>query len=163
MIYDCVTLDSKARIQVVKNFLLQAKKLDTRITNKQEQLDGFKAMLCRITPAYNQNVVQSSGSQDKLGDTVSKIVDIERQINAEIDLLVDKKDEIRKTIDKVEDSDQNRVLHLLYIGKLDEETGLQHYLSWDEIAAEMNMCARNAQYIHGNALLSVAEVMEERK
>ena len=59
--------------------------------------------------------VQTSIKRDKLGDTVAKIIDTEKEIDRMIDIYVSKKQEIIKQIDQMEDMEQYEILHLYFI------------------------------------------------
>lgn len=134
-----------------KEFLEQVKHYDTHITIKQAEADKLRAMMLKITPTLKQDVVSSSGSQDKLGDAIVKIVDLEDEINEAIDNFVTKKREVRSVIDRIPDSDQYAVISRKYL--LNE--------TLEQIAVEMNMSYRNVCYIHGKALQTVSKILKE--
>ena len=108
-------------------------------------------MMLKITPTLKQDVVSSSGSQDKLGDAIAKIVDLEAEINEAVDNYIAKKREVRNVIDRIPDSDQYAVISRKYL--LNE--------TLEQIAVEMNMSYRNVCYIHGKALQSVNKILRE--
>ena len=58
-----------------------------------------------------------------MADTICKIVDLEREINEDIDRLVDLKAEARRVINAVSDPDQQLMLELRYLC----------YKPWNEI------------------------------
>ena len=134
-----------------KEFLEQVKHYDTHITIKQAEADKLRAMMLKITPTLKQDVVSSSGSQDKLGDAIAKIVDLEAEINEAVDKYVAKKREVRSVIDRIPDSDQYAVISRKYL--------LHETL--EQIAVEMNMSYRNVCYIHGKALQTVSKILRE--
>ena len=136
----------------VKEYLRQIRLYDTRINMKIDELEALKASLLRITPTLKDDVVASSGSQDKLGDAVAKMVDLREEINADIDRFVDAKRAVGATIDKVSDPDQLQVLHKRYV----------LYESFEQIAIEMHMTYRNVCYIHGKALQSVSDILKDK-
>lgn len=73
---------------------------------------------------------------------ISKIVDLETEINTEIDKLVEKRKEIESVIRAVEDSTLRTLLEYRYInGK-----------KWEEIALMMGYDYRYILKIHGKAL-----------
>lgn len=128
-----------------KSYLMQVELYDTHINNKLEELQRLKELTRQITSTLKQDVVSHSGNQDKLAEAVAKIVDLENEITVAVDAYIDKKREVGKVLDRIDDADQVSVLHKLYF----------EYKSWLQIAAEMHMTERNAQYIHGRALQSV--------
>ena len=138
------------RCRKAKEYLQQVKLCDVNVTNKLEELSRLKDMVYHITSTLRGDVVSGSGNQDKLGDAVAKIVDLEAEINDAIDAYVDKKREISKTIEKITDPDQVQVLHKRYF----------EYLTWEQIACEIPMSYRNVCYVHGRALQAVAELID---
>lgn len=136
-----------------QEYLLQVKLCDAHINNKLEELAQLKALATKITATWKQDAVSGGGSGDTLGNTVSKIVDMQNEINAAIDEYVDKKNEVKRTIEQVTNPDQLNVLLKCYI--LHE--------SLEQIACEMGYSYRNICYIHGRALQAVETVMEGEK
>lgn len=128
-----------------KSYLMQVELYDTHINNKLEELQRLKELTRQITSTLKQDVVSHSGNQDKMAEAVAKIVDLENELTVAVDAYIDKKREVGKVLDRIDDADQVSVLHKLYF----------EYKSWLQIAAEMHMTERNAQYIHGRALQSV--------
>ena len=134
-----------------QEYLLQVKLCDAHINNKLEELAQLKALATKVTSTLKQDAVSGGGFGDKVGDVVSRIIDMQNEINAAIDEYVDKKKEVKRIIEKVTSPDQLNVLLKYYI--LHE--------SLEQIACEMGYSYRNICYIHGRALQAVAAVMEE--
>lgn len=134
-----------------KSYLRQVKLYDTRINMKLEELAALEESILKVTPTLKEDVVSSSGSQDKLGDAVVKMVDLKHEINAYIDKFVDAKRAIGAVIDKMDDADQLQVIHRRYV----------LYESFEQIACEMCMTYRNVCYIHGKALQAVSAILAE--
>jgi hypothetical protein len=134
-----------------KAYLRQIKLYDMRINIKIDELAAIKASLTKITPTLRDDAVSSSGSQDKLGDAVARMVDLRDEINADIDRYVDAKRHVSATIDRIADPDQLQVIHRRYV----------LYESFEQIACEMCMTYRNVCYIHGKALQTVAAILAE--
>lgn len=133
-----------------KSYLRQVKLYDTHINNKLAKLATLKEMTTKITATLKQDVVAGGGgSQDKLGDVVSKIVDLEAEINRAVDEYVDKKKEISAVIERIQDPDQVAVLHKRYF----------QYEQWEQIACELHCTFRNVCYIHGKALQAVEAIL----
>ena len=59
-----------------KKYLNRIRMYDARIENGLQELSDLEEMVTRITPVLKQDVVSSSSSQDKLGDTVAKIASL---------------------------------------------------------------------------------------
>lgn len=134
-----------------QKYLMQVKLYDTHIDNKVQELDRLKVMATKITTTLSLAPGSGSGNQDKLGDAVAKIVDLQREVNQAIDVYVDKKREISSLIERIKDPDQLAVLHKRYI----------QYKHWEQIACEMGFTYRNVCYIHGRALQAVEDLLKE--
>lgn len=131
-------------------YLKQIKLYDTHIDNKVQELDRLKGMATKVTTSLSLAPGHGSGNQDKLGDAVAKIIDLQAEVNQAIDAYVDKKREVCSVIEKIQDPDQVAVLHKRYI----------QYKHWEQIACEMNYTYRNVCYIHGRALQAVEELLK---
>ena len=137
-------------IEDVKIFLRQVKLYDTLTNNKLDELQALEDKVTKITASLGGEIVSGSRSQDKLGDAVARIVDFERELKEDLDIYKLAKQQVSEIVDRVKDPDQVNVLYKLYF--FDK--------SWEQIAEEMNMTSRNAQYIHGRALQSVLALMK---
>lgn len=133
-----------------KEYLEQIQLCDKKINNKLEELSRLNALAYKVTSSLKQVAVFGSGTQDKVGDAVSRIVDLQREINDDIDRYCDKKAEVRAIIDRVKNPDELDVLSKRYL----------LYESLEQIACEMGFTYRNVCYIHGRALQTVAELMK---
>ena len=80
----------------VKEFLNKIRYIDMMIDCKLEQINGLRDRLTSIGSPSMGDKVQSSLDPDKFTNTISKIIDLENEINADIDNLVDLKCEARK-------------------------------------------------------------------
>lgn len=133
-----------------KAYLRKIELADVHINNKLNDLEKLRTMVTKITSTISEVSVTGSGSQDKLGDAVAKIVDLQEEINRRIDSFVDLKREISAVLEQVPDPDQVKVLHKRYF----------EYKPWEVIACEMNCTFRNVCYIHGKALQAVEALMK---
>lgn len=125
-----------------KEYLNQIERLDKMITNKLSEIYQLKIMACSITVSGDSERVQTSGNQDKLGSTIAKIVDLERETDKLVDSLVDKRKEILKQIDNMKNIDHYDVLHKHYVERR----------TFQDIADSENWSIRQVFNIHGRAL-----------
>lgn len=132
-----------------QEFLKQVRLYDIHINNKLEEKARLEALALKITSAWGGEHVSGSGNQDKLGDAIAKLVDMEREIDRAVDAFVDKKNEVKAILEKIQNADQLEVLYKVYI----------QYESLEKVACEMNMTYRNACYIHGRALQTVEALL----
>lgn len=136
-----------------KAFMQQVKLLDMHINSKIEELNMLKAMTTKITSTLKQDMVfGGGGNQDKLGDAVSKIIDLEKEINESVDRFVDAKRDVGSVIENVTNPDCVAVLYKRYF----------LYERWEQIACELHCTFRHATRIHGEALKAVSELLKKR-
>lgn len=134
-----------------KAYLSQVRKYDRLINNKLETIASLRSLVTSVTIELKSDVVQSSGTKDKMANTIDRIVDLEREIDADIDQLVNLKREIMSVIDKVEDPILIDILYKRYF----------RYEKWEEIAIEMNYSYRQVTRLHGQALQEVRRILEK--
>lgn len=89
-----------------KEYLSQIRRYDCQISNKLEEIKELRLRISGTSSLSNGDRVQTSGSKDQVGSCVSKIVDMER----EVDALIDKRLEIVKQIEEISDADMYDVL-----------------------------------------------------
>lgn len=133
-----------------KEYLKQIRKANIMIDYKQRQLDELRELCTSITSPINSDKVQTSGVSDKIGDTVSKIIDLQNIINSDIDRLVDLKQEIMAVIDKL-DATYLQLIYLRYF----------EFRTWEQIACEMNYSCPWIWKLHGEALQKVSEILQQ--
>ena len=137
-----------------KEYLEQIKWYDVLIDSKLEELTTLNSVVKRITPVMNTTGGGSATSnQDRLGDTIAKIVDLQEEINRDVDMFVDRKREAAKLLKKITQAEYFQVLHKRYV----------LYESFEKIATEMNYTYRGVCYVHGRALQAFDKVLREHK
>lgn len=122
--------------------LKQAYYIDVRIDNKLEQMEALNALATKATTTFGNEPVSGTRDVHKREETICKIVDLQNEINADIDNLVDLKRELRKTIESIPNVDYRTVLELRYL----------NFRKWEEIAVTMGYRLRNVHYIHDKAI-----------
>ena len=113
----------------------------------KEYLNQLIAMdnAINTTPNYADEAGQRTREKNPLENIMSKIVDLDREIDEDIDALVDFKAEVWEKLDKIADERYKRILWLRYA---DRKT-------WRYIALELNFTIR---YIHKMHLKALAEL-----
>ena len=126
-----------------KEYLSQAVWLDRMIDSKLEQLEMLKSLAMKVTSSFTKEKISGGNiEKSKMESTMVKVIDLEHEINADIDRLVNLKKDIQDTINKMDDINQQLLLELRYLsGK-----------GWEEIAASMGYDPRTVYRIHGKAL-----------
>ena len=125
-----------------KEYLSQAMHIDQRINSKLEQVTRLRENAANCTATLSDMPRPDSPNKQRMEETICKIVDLEQEINADIDRLVDLKAEARKAINAVTDPDQQLILELRYLC----------YKSWLEIMEELGLSETSIYRIHGEAL-----------
>jgi hypothetical protein len=86
----------------IKKFLNQAFYLDRLIQANRDELERLQAVAESIScPDLSAERVQGGERSDKIGNTVAKIVDLEREIQYENDRYVQARKDIQRVIDAV--------------------------------------------------------------
>lgn len=123
--------------------------MDKLITNKQIEVDQWKIIASSSSANSEGERVQSSGNQQKMADAVARYVDIQAEINADIDRLVDLKREIISVIEQL-DAISYDILHKVYI----------QFKRLDEVAEEYEKTYSWVTTQHGRALAQVQKIID---
>lgn len=94
-----------------KQYLMQISRLDKMIQNKLSEICQLKTMACSVTTYNDGERVQTSSDKDRLGTIVSKIVDMERNV----DEMIDTRCKIVNQIDGISDLECYDMLAKMYI------------------------------------------------
>lgn len=126
----------------VKEYLGQAYRIDQRINSKLEQVGSLRALAAKATSTISD--MPHSGSRDvqSMEGIIVKIIDLENEINADIDTLVDLKREIVRIIKAIDNPEYQTLLELRYLC----------FFSWEKVAVEMDYDLRYLHKLHRKAL-----------
>ena len=125
-----------------KEYLNQAYWLDRRIDSKLEQLSALKDMATKTTSAMTDDVVSHTRNVHSMQDVIAKIIDMQAEINADIDRLVDLKSEIMHVIKAVRNPEHQTLLELRYLC----------FKSWEYVAEQMGYNVRHIYRLHDEAV-----------
>ena len=125
-----------------KEYLNQAYWLDRRIDSKLEQLSALKEMATKTTSIMNDDVVSHSRNLHSLQDVISKIIDMQAEINNDIDHLVNLKQEIMQVIKGVQNPEHQILLEQRYLC----------FKSWESVAEELGYNIRHVYRLHDEAV-----------
>ena len=130
-----------------KEYLSQAHLLDCIINSHVEEVERLKRLAESMptTRFDKERVKGGQQTQSKMADIVLKYVDMERQINEEIDQYICLKQEIRDTINAVEDNRYKTLLTYKYL--------LRYTLI--QVAELMNYSIPQTKRLHRQALAAV--------
>lgn len=99
-----------------RKYLNQIRRYEKIINNRLEEIEHLKSLATSISiSAYGVERVQTSGTHDKIGDTIARIVDDQKEIAKIILDYRDKKQEIIALIESVEDTNYYDLLFKRYV------------------------------------------------
>lgn len=134
----------------IKEYLNQIQRYEKVINNKLEEIEHLKSLATSISAsAYGIERVQTSGSQDKIGDTIAKLVDAQRELADNVVELMDKK---QKLIDIIESVKNPQYYDFLY----------KRYVEGKKLTVIADEMKYNEEYIkqfHGKAVNYVKEML----
>lgn len=104
-----------------KEYLSQAYRLDVRIDSKIRQVSSLNDLAGKCTPVLSDMPKAPSGPTSRMEEIIVKIIDLENEINADIDRLVDLKAEIAGVIKKVANMEYQTILERRYLAGMSVE------------------------------------------
>lgn len=125
-----------------KEYLQQISRYDRLINNKLVELAQYRSMACSVSAVKNDERVQSSPSYDTMDKIVSKIEQMENEIDMLVDRYIDNKRIIISQIDSMSDETTYQILFSRYV---EQKT-------FEKMAIEMNYCYKQIIRRHGKAL-----------
>lgn len=125
-----------------KQYLGQIERMDRMIQNKLSEIRQLKCMAISVTIQPKEVNIQVSSDKDKIGNAVSKLVDLEKETEKLIDNYICKRKHIIEQIDNINDTNMYHVLSEKYIAKKDLNV----------IAVEMGYSFKQVCRIHGKGL-----------
>ena len=128
-----------------KQYLKQARYLDERINTKIAQVSSLHDLATKATSTLSDMPGSPTRNTHRMEDIIIKILMLENEINADIDHLVDLKDEILSVIKAVDDEECRLLLEKRYLC----------FLHWEQIAVDMNYGIDNIFKLHKKALACV--------
>ncbi len=130
-------------------YLSQARTLNMRIDAGFERIQQLRALSERRTAVYGRERVRASGAADGRMDVVARIVDAERELDAQIDQMIELKEEIAAVIERVPDERMRALLEFRYL----------NCCTWDEVAERMNYTTRSIYNLHTAALQAIVPII----
>lgn len=148
----------KARI-----YLERIKKLDANIDARIDEIATLDAIATKTTSVMGGERVQASTSQQKMADTVGKIVDLKKKLNDEIDRFIDMRNVARNLIEQACDADCQKLLRMRYVGKYNEAKKRIEFATWERIAVDMNFTYKWVSGgLHQRALAQLQKALDEK-
>ena len=128
-----------------KEFLSQAYRLDQRINDKIAQVADLNDLATKCTATLTGMPGSPTKSRESMSDVIAKIVDLQNEINADIDRLVDLKQDIVTAIKAVANLEYQTLLEKRYL----------RFKTWEQISVEMGYTVRTVYRMHDKALKKV--------
>lgn len=125
-----------------KEYFGQAYRIDQRINSKLEQVGSLRALAAKATSTISNTPPSGSRNVHSMEGIIVKIIDLENEINADIDTLVDLKREIMGVIKDIDNPEYQTLLELRYLC----------FYSWEKVAVEMDYDLRYMHKLHKKAL-----------
>ena len=125
-----------------REYLSQAYRLDQRINSKIAQVSSLNELAKKYTSTISGMPHAENSSTSPMADVVTKIIDLQDEINADIDKLVDLKREIVEVIKAVDCIEFQTILEKRYLC----------FMPWEQIALDMNYEMRYLYKVHNRAL-----------
>lgn len=134
-------------IMDIKNYLGQVRTLNWQIDSAIEQLNQLKNSEF-TSRSFVSGCSGTHDFQSSVEKTVEKIVLAEEKINAQIDQLMDKKEEIKQFLSLLEDKEIIAIMEMHYIcGK-----------SWEYIAEQFFVSTRTVYNMHKRAIDKLSQL-----
>lgn len=140
-------MNDKDLSQQAKEYFAQIRKTDRLIHRLDSTIATLRSSLTSTGSQLKQDKVQTSGPKNTLEETITKIIDLEADINSRIDELVQQKADAISKIRNISDHDQQNILIARYV----------EGDKWERIAVDLNFSIAQVYRIHGAALLDFAE------
>lgn len=131
---------------MAKEYLSQAYRIDQRINSKLEQIVSLRELATKATSTLSDTPPSGTRNVHSMEDTISKMMDLENEINTDIDTLVDLKRDIMEIIKRINNPEKHTLLELRYLC----------FKTWEQIAVEMGYSLQHIFRIHDKAIKEIS-------
>lgn len=133
-----------------KQFLNQAFYLNGLIEANNLELARLEALAQSVcSPDLSKERVQTSMKDDKVGETVVLIVELQNDIQADINKLIQVKRDVRRVINEISDSKLKLILQERYL----------NFKKWEEISLIIGCSFRWVVKLHSEALREAEKII----
>lgn len=141
--------DESLEEMTAKEYLNQVRNLESKMKILKEEIDTLREMVVSTGAIQQGERVLSSGTQDKMADTICTIEEKIEEWNIEVRTLVEVRAEVMAVISKVSNEVCREILYKRYCQSK----------KWEEIAIEMDMSYRHTTRLHGMGLQEIEKLM----
>ena len=135
-----------------KEYLSQLRYVDGLINSKLEQITRLRELATKATSTLSDMPKSDSPDLQPMESIVVKLVDLQDDTNAEIDKLVDLKQEAADVLQSIRKPAYRILLEMRYF----------NFLPWSEIAEAIGCDTRSAYREHKRALKAADCVLREK-
>lgn len=132
-----------------KEYLMQVRNLESKMKILKEEIDTLREMVVSTGAIQQGERVLSSGTQDKMAETICKINEKECEWNDLMREFALARANVIINIQKLNNPEYEQILHKRYCQSK----------KWEEIALEMNYTYQWVCKLHGRALLELDKVL----
>lgn len=125
-------------------YLSRYRRLNQRIDRLLEEQSRWRERALKITPTLSQ-APGGGGSGSPIERPMDKVLEIDVEINREIDAMQTIRQEIRKTLNQLEDENLKLLMEYRYIDGM----------TWEQIAEKMDYSRQWVTSLHGMALQKI--------
>lgn len=134
-----------------KEFLLQIKKLDRLIENKLIEVRQLKEIANNAVGNMAGEKVQSTKNPQRIAEAICQYVDLENEINADIDRLIDTRKNVISVIEQLNPTEYD-ILHKIYVQNI----------TLQDVADKYDKTYSWVTTVHGRALKHVQDILNNR-
>ncbi len=131
-----------------KEYLSQAYRIDQQINCKLEQIHSLRSLAEKATSTLTDTPTSGTHNVNRMEEIITKMVDLEAEVNSDIDALLTRKKEITAVIKGVANADYRMLLELRYLC----------FKPWEYIATEMEYNRDYIFILHRAALSAINEI-----
>ena len=126
----------------IKEYLMQAYRIDQRINSKLEQIGALHDLATKATVTFSDMPRNPNKGKSKIEDAIIKIMELEDEINHDIDKLVDLKTDITHLIKNLDSHEYQIILEQRYLC----------FKSWEKISEDLGYSIQHTFRLHDAAL-----------
>ena len=130
-----------------EQYLNQLRDMKRRIACKRRDAQMWRSIAESLSVPLDGDRVQSTGSGDKMAESVAKAVDCEREIDKLTFAMLKLQEEIMKRIDSMENYNHSIILSEYYV----------HGMSLNKISIEWGRSVRHLKRVKSEAIASFGE------
>ena len=132
-----------------KEFLNQISQLEKEITRKKQRCQTLRDVAMNTSVNNSNEAVQSTKEKNPLEKILTKLIDLDREIEKDEMALVDLKAEVWEQLDKLTDERQKRILWLRYA----------EHKKGNFIADDLELSPRHVRRLHRKALENFEKIL----